>query len=116
VAYAGGSALVLLALTLGGRRVFERVRAAGRGPILQRALGAVMVLTAVAIGTRLDVNFDQFVAEHIPNVNLAASLECSSTVTGRLHEITGREPKFAPANGSSTCGGPSHALRLAASG
>ena len=66
-----------------------------------------MILTAVAILTNLDVNFDQFVAQHIPNVNLTASLECSSTVTSRLHEITGRQPKFVPANGSSACGGSS---------
>src|SRR5437763_4709872 len=39
LAYAAGSALVLLVLTLGGRRVFEGVRRAGRGPALQRALG-----------------------------------------------------------------------------
>ena len=39
----GGSAIVLLALTLGGRRLFERVRRAGRGPTLQRALGVVMI-------------------------------------------------------------------------
>src|SRR6267378_2290282 len=71
-AYAIGSALVLLALTLGGRRVFERVRATGRGPVLQRALGAIMILTAVAIITMLDVSFDQFVARNIPDVNLAA--------------------------------------------
>src|SRR2546421_6782111 len=45
VAYAAGSALVLLALTLGGRRLLERARRAGRGPLLQRALGVVMVLT-----------------------------------------------------------------------
>src|SRR2546421_10203279 len=51
VAYAAGSALVLLALTLGGRRLLERARRAGRGPLLQRALGVVMVLTAVAIIT-----------------------------------------------------------------
>ena len=91
--------------TLGGRRLFDRVRAAGRGPLLQRALGAIMILTAVAILTNLDVNFDQFVAQHIPDVNLTASLECSNTVTGRLHEISGHQPKFAPANGSSACGG-----------
>jgi cytochrome c biogenesis protein CcdA/thiol-disulfide isomerase/thioredoxin len=106
-AYAIGSALVLLALTLGGRRVFERVRAAGRGPVLQRALGAIMILTAVAIITMLDVSFDQFVARNIPDVNLAASLECSRTVTSRLHEISGHQPKFAPANGSSSCQGSS---------
>ena len=40
-----------------------------------------MILTALAIVTNLDVNFDQFVAQHIPDVNLTASLECSSTVT-----------------------------------
>src|ERR1700742_3971194 len=57
LAYALGSAVVLLALTLGARRVFERVRKPGRGPLLQRALGVVMVLTAVAILTNLDVNF-----------------------------------------------------------
>jgi cytochrome c biogenesis protein CcdA/thiol-disulfide isomerase/thioredoxin len=117
-AYAIGSALVLLALTLGGRRVFERVRAAGRGPVLQRALGAIMILTAVAIITMLDVSFDQFVARNIPDVNLAASLECSRTVTSRLHEISGHQPKFAPANGSSSCQGSSaivHAARANAS-
>src|SRR5213082_420849 len=65
IAYAIGSALVLLALTLGGRRLFERVRTAGRGPVLQRALGAIMVTTAVAIVSNLDVNFNQFVAESI---------------------------------------------------
>jgi cytochrome c biogenesis protein CcdA/thiol-disulfide isomerase/thioredoxin len=77
IAYSAGSALVLLVLALGGRTIFERVRAAGRGPALQRALGAVMVVTAVAILTNVDVRFDQYIAEHIPNVNLTASLESS---------------------------------------
>lgn len=105
LAYAAGSAAVLLALALGGRRVFERVRRAGRGPMLQRVLGVIMILTAVAIVTNLDVNFDQFVAEKIPDVNLTASLECSKTVTSRLHEITGHRAKFVAANGSSDCEG-----------
>jgi len=113
LAYALGSALVLLALTLGGRRLFERVRRAGRGPALQRALGAIMVVTAIAIATNLDVNFDQFVAQHIPDVNLTASLECSETVTKHLHEISGHQPKFAPANGSSACGGSGSSVRAA---
>src|ERR1700689_4481492 len=38
LAYAAGSAIVLLALTLGGRRLFEHVRKAGRGPLMQRVL------------------------------------------------------------------------------
>jgi cytochrome c biogenesis protein CcdA/thiol-disulfide isomerase/thioredoxin len=114
LAYAAGSAVVLLVLSLGGRRVFERVRKAGRGPLLGRMLGTIMILTAVAILTNLDVNFDQFVAEKIPDVNLTASLECSKTVTGRLHEITGREAKLVAANGSSACGGSTTKVHPAA--
>jgi len=105
LAYAAGSAIVLLVLALGGRRVFDRVRKAGRGPMLQRVLGTIMILTAVAIITNLDVNFDQFIAEKIPDVNLTASLECSKTVTSRLDQITGHKAKFVAANGSSDCEG-----------
>ena len=113
LAYALGSAVVLLALTLGGRRLFDRVRNAGRGPLLQRALGTIMILTAVAIIAKLDVNFDQFVAQHIPDVNLTASLECSETVRSHLHEISGHEAKFKPANGSSACGGSGSRVKAA---
>ena len=116
IAYAAGSALVLLALCLGGRRLLDRVRRAGRGPALQRVLGVVMVATAVAIVTNLDVNFDQFVAESIPDVNLTASLECSDAVTGRLHELTGHRPRFAPANGSSACHGGASSVHALAPG
>jgi cytochrome c biogenesis protein CcdA/thiol-disulfide isomerase/thioredoxin len=94
IAYAAGSALVLLALALGGRRVFDRVRAAGRGPALQRALGAIMVATALLIVTNVDVRFDQYIAQHIPDVNLTASLEKSHAVQSRLPQITGRQAKF----------------------
>jgi cytochrome c biogenesis protein CcdA/thiol-disulfide isomerase/thioredoxin len=116
LAYAAGSAIVLLGLSLGGRRLFDRIRKAGRGPALQRVLGTIMILTAVAILTNLDVNFDQFVARNIPDVNLTASLECSSAITGRLHEITGRHAKFAPANGSSACHGSATTVHAAAAG
>jgi cytochrome c biogenesis protein CcdA/thiol-disulfide isomerase/thioredoxin len=114
VAYAAGSAVVLLALMLGGRRLFDRIRRAGGGLALQRALGLVMIATALAIITNQDVKFDQFVAEKIPNVNLTAGLECSHAVTGRLHELTGRRAKFTPANGSAACGGSATPLRPAA--
>jgi thiol-disulfide isomerase/thioredoxin len=72
-----------------------------------------MILTAVAIITSADVSFDQFVAQNIPDVNLTAGLECSGSVTGRLHEITGRRVKFAPANGSSACSGSATAVHAA---
>jgi cytochrome c biogenesis protein CcdA/thiol-disulfide isomerase/thioredoxin len=94
IAYTLGSAAVLLALTLGGRSLFERVRSAGRGPALQRTLGAIMVLTALVIVSGEDVKFDQYIAQHIPNVNLTAGLEKSHAVESRLHEITGRRARF----------------------
>jgi cytochrome c biogenesis protein CcdA/thiol-disulfide isomerase/thioredoxin len=96
IAYALGSAVVLFGLTLGGRALFDRVRRAGRGPALQRTLGAIMILTALAIVTNLDVRFDQQVAERIPDVNLTASLEKSHAVESRLHELSGHEAKFKP--------------------
>ena len=100
IAYTLGSAAVLLALTLGGRTLFERVRAAGRGPALQRTLGAIMVLTALLIITGEDVRFDQYIAQHIPEVNLTASLEKSHAVESRLHEITGRKSHFTASVGT----------------
>jgi cytochrome c biogenesis protein CcdA/thiol-disulfide isomerase/thioredoxin len=95
IAYSLGSAAVLLGLTLGGRRLFDRIRAAGRGPVLQRTLGAVMVATAVAIIAGADVSFDQYVAEHIPEVNLSSTLERSHAVESRLREISRHGAKFA---------------------
>jgi cytochrome c biogenesis protein CcdA/thiol-disulfide isomerase/thioredoxin len=94
IAYTLGSAAVLLALTLGGRSLFERVRSAGRGPALQRTLGAIMVLTALVIVSGEDVSFDQYIARHIPNVNLTASLEKSHVVESRLSDVTGRKARF----------------------
>jgi len=95
IAYSLGSAAVLFALTLGGRKLFDRIRAAGRGLALQRALGAIMLATALAIVVGVDVRFDQYVAEHIPNVNLTAGLEKSKAVESRLPELTGHSAKFA---------------------
>jgi cytochrome c biogenesis protein CcdA/thiol-disulfide isomerase/thioredoxin len=87
LAYACGSALVLLALALGGRRVIDRLRAAGRGQSLPRVLGAVMVLTGVAIAARLDVKLDQQIAQNIPSFSLTAGLEQSRAVASRLDTL-----------------------------
>jgi cytochrome c biogenesis protein CcdA/thiol-disulfide isomerase/thioredoxin len=95
IAYSLGSAAVLLALTLGGRKLFDRMRAAGRGPALQRTLGIVMVATAVAIVAGADVSFDQYVAEHIPEVNLTAGIEKSKAVESRLPQSSGHKTRFA---------------------
>jgi cytochrome c biogenesis protein CcdA/thiol-disulfide isomerase/thioredoxin len=95
IAYSLGSAAVLLALTLGGRKLFDRVRATGRGLVLQRTLGIVITPCAGPILAGADVSFDQYVAEHIPEVNLTAGIEKSKAVETRLHQISGRKAKFA---------------------
>jgi cytochrome c biogenesis protein CcdA/thiol-disulfide isomerase/thioredoxin len=115
VAYAAGSALALFVLTLGGRRLLDRLRAVGGGATVQRTLGVVMILTGFAIVANLDVNFDQFVARHIPQVNLTASLEKSKAVTGRLSEISGHKPKFLPAGASAKGDGTAQAATRSSS-
>jgi cytochrome c biogenesis protein CcdA/thiol-disulfide isomerase/thioredoxin len=114
LAYSLGSAAMLLALALGGRALFDRIRSAGRGPALQRALGVVMLATAIAIAAELDVSFDQYVAAHIPEVNLTASLEKSHAVESRLAQLTGHGAKFKPsAHSPSEPAGASQATLLA---
>jgi cytochrome c biogenesis protein CcdA/thiol-disulfide isomerase/thioredoxin len=92
LAYALGSALVLLVLALGGRRLADRVRRAGRGLVLQRAMGVVMILTAVAMATMLDVRFQNALAKHLPAalVDPTSSLENSHSVQSRLAGLRGR--------------------------
>jgi cytochrome c biogenesis protein CcdA/thiol-disulfide isomerase/thioredoxin len=87
--FALGSALVLLLLAFGGRAVAGRLRAAGRGPGLQRVLGAVLVVTAVAMATNLDVRFQSAIAGHLPAgiVDPAHGLETSAAVAARLRDL-----------------------------
>ena len=91
LAFALGSALVLLALSLGGRALVERLRATGRGPGLQRALAVVLILTGVAMATNLDVRFQSAIADHLPAalVNPTHSLETSHAVASRLDDLRG---------------------------
>ena len=93
--YSAGSAAVLLMLALGGRRLTERLRSAARGPALQRAVGAVLVATAVVMAANLDVRFQTALARHFPSfiVNPTKSLESSDAVEQRLADIRGR-PRF----------------------
>ncbi|MEA2310830.1 MAG: hypothetical protein QOE28_798, partial [Solirubrobacteraceae bacterium] len=97
IAYSAGSAIVLLLLALGGRRVAERIRRAGRGPAVQRALGAIMVATAVAVAANLDIRLETALASHFPSavVDPAGSLERSGAVSSRLAQLRGA-PRFAP--------------------
>ena len=88
LSYAAGSAAALFALALGGRRLLRPVQ----GPLLQRAMGAIMVLTALAILVEADVRFQTAIADDLPAVvvNPTGSLERSGAVEAELTELRGR--------------------------
>jgi cytochrome c biogenesis protein CcdA/thiol-disulfide isomerase/thioredoxin len=95
IAYALGSALVLLGFALGGRRLMDRLRRRGRGAMLQRGFGAVMLLTAVLMFTSVDLRFQDALASHFPSflTNPTAGLEKSKAVEDQLAGLRGK-PKF----------------------
>jgi cytochrome c biogenesis protein CcdA/thiol-disulfide isomerase/thioredoxin len=87
IAYAAGSAAALLALSLVGRRLLDRFR----GPALQRVMGVVMVVTALAIATDRDVAFQNTIADDLPAwlVNPTGDIERSDAVAKRLDDLRG---------------------------
>src|SRR3954469_18175247 len=95
IAYAVGSAAMLLLLALVGRRLLVHFR----GPALQRVLGVVMILTAVAIATDRDLAFQNLIADDPPAfvANPTSHLERSRTVAKRLDDLRGPS-KFAAAS------------------
>jgi cytochrome c biogenesis protein CcdA/thiol-disulfide isomerase/thioredoxin len=92
LAYAAGLSAMLALFAYGGRRAVERVRRAGRGPNLQRAVGGVLVATALVMALQLDVRFETALAGHVPDflVNPTRTIERSHAVEGRLADLRGR--------------------------
>ncbi len=92
LSYAVGSAIVLYLLLLGGRQFAQRL-APVRGHV-QMALGAVMVLVAVAMTANLDTRFQTAIASDLPAflVNPTEGLEKSPVVATDLANVrqTGR--------------------------
>jgi cytochrome c biogenesis protein CcdA/thiol-disulfide isomerase/thioredoxin len=101
IGYAAGSALVLFLIAYGGRRVVERLRRGGRGPLVQRVLGAVMIVTALAVATDVDVRFQTALANDFPGflTNPTGGIERSAAVEDRLADLRGR-PRFGTAQAS----------------
>jgi thiol-disulfide isomerase/thioredoxin len=89
LAYAIGSGAVLYLLMLGGRRVAERLKP-WRGRI-QVAMGAAMVLVALAMSAELDLEFQSAIADDLPSllVNPSGGLEGSDAVSDDLAALGG---------------------------
>jgi len=89
LAYGLGSAVVLYFLMLGGRRVIAPL--ARRGTGFQVAMGAVMVVVALAMLGNYDVRFQNTIASDLPSflVNPSKSLEDSSSAREALADVRG---------------------------
>ena len=99
VSYVAGLSAVLLLYSIGGRRVMDLVRRKARGHIVERTLGAVLLITAVVIATNLDVRFEAALAKATSCssgqcsgvlaffVDPTHSLESSSAVQSRLASL-----------------------------
>jgi cytochrome c biogenesis protein CcdA/thiol-disulfide isomerase/thioredoxin len=88
-AYGLGSAVVLYFLMLGGRKVVAPL--ARRGTGLQIAMGAVMVVVALAMLGNYDVKFQNRIAADLPSflVNPTESLEDTASAQTALADIRG---------------------------
>jgi cytochrome c biogenesis protein CcdA/thiol-disulfide isomerase/thioredoxin len=97
VGYAVGSAGALLVVALGGRRVLRRVR----GPALQRATGAVMVVTGIAVLAQADLRLQAAIADDLPAfaVNPTGAVERSAAVERRLTAVRGESRFDGPRSG-----------------
>jgi cytochrome c biogenesis protein CcdA/thiol-disulfide isomerase/thioredoxin len=88
LSYAIGSAVVLYLLLIGGRRLTQRLNPV-RGRV-QMALGAVMVLVAIAMTANLDVRFQTEIASALPRflVNPTESIEKSKAISTDLAKVS----------------------------
>jgi len=89
LSYGIGSAVVLYFLMLGGRRAIAPL--ARRGGAFQVAMGAVMVLVAVAMLGNYDIRFQNSIASDLPSflVNPSKALEDSASAKSALVDLRG---------------------------
>jgi cytochrome c biogenesis protein CcdA/thiol-disulfide isomerase/thioredoxin len=90
-AYGVGSAAVIYAILLGGRRVTDHL-----GPVKGRvniAMGAVMLVAAVALLNDFDIRFNSWLADNAPAAfsNPTKAIEESSAIKDDLASVRGGE-------------------------
>jgi cytochrome c biogenesis protein CcdA/thiol-disulfide isomerase/thioredoxin len=95
LAYGIGSAVVLYALMLGGRRLTGRL--ARRSSSFQMAMGAVMVLIALAMLGNYDTRFETAIASDLPSflTDPTKGLESSHAAAAQLAALRGRKARQA---------------------
>jgi cytochrome c biogenesis protein CcdA/thiol-disulfide isomerase/thioredoxin len=91
LSYSAGLAAVMFVYAFAGRAVIDRIRRVGRGYAIERTLGVVLIVTAVAMSFNLDVRFEEALAKDtsLPAflVDPTRSLESSNAVQKRLASL-----------------------------
>ena len=89
LSYAIGSAAVLYALLIGGRKLLDRIKPI-RGRV-QMVTGAVMIVVAVLMVADLDVRFQNAIANDLPDflTNPTGEIEASGSVSDALADVRG---------------------------
>ena len=98
LSYAVGSAVVLYLLLIGGRSLTSRLNPV-RGRV-QMALGAVMLLVAIAMTANLDTRFQTAIASDLPGflVNPTKGLEESTAISTAIAKVSQRGAPVVPAD------------------
>ena len=91
LSYSAGLAAVMLVYAFAGRAAVDRIRRVGRGYAIERTLGVILIVTAVAMSFNLDVRFEEALAKDttLPAVLVdpTRSLEDSNSVQNRLASL-----------------------------
>jgi len=91
ISYSVGLSAVLLVYAFAGRAAIDRIRRVGRGNTVNRALGVVLLATALLMVFNVDVRFEEDLAKDasLPAilVDPTRSLENSSAVQNRLASL-----------------------------
>src|SRR6202047_266421 len=99
LSFAVGLSAVLLLYAVGGRALIGRIKRFARGHLVEQTLGAVLILTGVAMAANLDVRFEETLARStgLPSflTDPTKSLENSSAVPNPLASL--RPPSRLPA-------------------
>ncbi len=99
LAYAVGSAAVLYAMLIFGRRFTDRLK--GHQRQIQFGMGAVMVAVALMMAANLDVRFQNAIADDLPAflTNPAGGLQESDAVASRIADLNGTAGRAATEGG-----------------
>lgn len=94
IAYATGTAIPMLAITYGGRSIFQKVPwLLGNTPKIQKTFGVLMILTALAIAGNFDRKFQTYILDIFPEYGAGlTAFEDNPFIQSQLQKLQGKPP------------------------